>query len=99
MLLILMTSFVFTILEGARIKASEAQLAVLSKMAADSFSAGYCYPLFKEYGLLAVDGGFGKKEKEDGKIKTELSVKVMVTLHQLLRTNSTTELITLTVVQ
>lgn len=73
MLLILMTSFVFTILEGARIKASEAQLAVLSKMAADSFSAGYCYPLFKEYGLLAVDGGFGKKEKEDGKIKTELS--------------------------
>ncbi len=72
LMLILMTSFVFTALEGARITGAKAQLKMLSRMAADSFSADYYYPLFMEYGLLAVDSGFGGKEAENDRIKEEI---------------------------
>ncbi|MCR5585465.1 MAG: DUF5702 domain-containing protein [Lachnospiraceae bacterium] len=71
-MLILMTSFVFTTLEGARITGSKAQLTMLSEMAADSFASNYYYPLFEEYGLLAVDGGFGGKEADKDRIKKEI---------------------------
>ncbi len=71
-LLLFMMSFIFTVLEGARITASRAQLAMLSEMASDSFRAEYYYPLFKEYGLLGVDGGFGTKERDAGRIEKEL---------------------------
>ncbi|MCR5822956.1 MAG: DUF5702 domain-containing protein [Lachnospiraceae bacterium] len=68
----MMTSFIFTSLEGARIEAMRARFVLLSEMASDSFSGEYYYPLFKEYSLLAVDGGFGKKETDRGRVEKEL---------------------------
>ncbi len=71
-LLIFMVSFIFTTLEGARITASRAQLSMLAELASKSLAAEYYYPLFEEYGMLAVDGGFGKTEFEREKLGKEL---------------------------
>ncbi|MBP5249321.1 MAG: hypothetical protein J6Z46_04860 [Lachnospiraceae bacterium] len=69
LMLLIMLSFVFTTLEAARITAAKSYLAMLSEMASDSLQGSYYYPLFSEYGLLAVDGGYGgtdlSKEKVD----------------------------------
>ncbi len=72
-LLIFLASFIFTTLEGARIKASEAMLGMITEMAGNSALGGYYYPLFKEYGLLAVDGGFGKKEYSVSSLEKEMN--------------------------
>ncbi len=72
LLLLLLMSFIFTTLEGARITASKSRLAMLSEMASDSLSSEYFYPLFKDYGLLAVDAGFGQKHMDTEQIRKEL---------------------------
>ena len=63
-----MLSFVFTTLEAARITAAKSYLAMLSEMASDSLQGSYYYPLFSEYGLLAVEGGYGSTDLSKEKI-------------------------------
>ncbi len=46
---------------------------MISEMAGNSALGGYYYPLFKEYGLLAVDGGFGKKEFSASSLEKEMN--------------------------
>ncbi len=70
--MIFMISFIFTVLEGARITAAKAKLAMLSELASDSLAGEYYYPLFKEYGFLAVDAGYGKTEADMKKTENEL---------------------------
>ncbi len=71
-LLIFMMSFIFTVLEGARITAAKAKLSMLSELASDSLAGEYYYPLFKEYGFLAVDAGYGKTEADMSETEKEL---------------------------
>lgn len=63
LMLLVMLSFIFTSIEASRITASKAYLAMLSRMASESLKGTYYYPLFNEYGLLAVDSGYGDTEQ------------------------------------
>lgn len=56
--LTLLSSFLLTSLEAARISAGRAYLSLLSSLGGQSFLASYYYPLFQEYGLLGVDAGY-----------------------------------------
>lgn len=56
--LTLLSSFLLTSLEAARISAGRAYLSLLSSLGGQSFLAAYYYPLFQEYGLLGVDAGY-----------------------------------------
>ncbi len=72
LVLVLIFSLVFTSLEGARITGGKAYLSMLCSGAGDSTLGKYYYPLFEEYGLLAVDEGFGSAKKNDQKLADEI---------------------------
>ncbi len=57
LILVLLFSFLMTMLEGARIQGASAYAAMMSRLAGDSFLASYYYPLFQEYRLFGVDAG------------------------------------------
>ncbi len=57
LILVLLFSFLMTMLEGARVRGASAYVAMISELAGDSFLASYYYPLFQEYRLLGVDAG------------------------------------------
>ncbi len=52
-------NFLMTTVEAARISAGRSYIAMLGLNAGRGLESRYYYPLFKEYGLLAVDSGFG----------------------------------------
>lgn len=57
LILVLLFSFLMTVLEAARIRGASAYVAMVSELAGDSFLASYYYPLFQQYRLFGVDGG------------------------------------------
>ncbi len=57
LILVLLFSFLMTMLEGARIRGATAYASMVSELAGDSFLASYYYPLFQEYRLFGVDAG------------------------------------------
>ncbi len=64
LMLLIMLSFVFTALEAARITAAKSYQVMISEMASESLKGSYYYPLFEEYGLFAIDGGYGGTETD-----------------------------------
>lgn len=57
LVLVLLFSFLLTMLEAARIRGASAYVSMVSELAGDSFLASYYYPLFQQYRLFGVDAG------------------------------------------
>lgn len=57
LVLVLLFSFLLSLLEGARIRGASAYVAMVSELAGDSFLASYYYPLFEHYRLFGSDAG------------------------------------------
>ena len=72
LIILLILSFVMTSVEAARIKMNSYYFSVLSDISAASYLGTYYYPLFNDYGLLAVDT---RAEGSDNK-KTGIAKKV-----------------------
>lgn len=73
LILVLLFSFLMTMLEAARISAASAYTAMVSELAGDSLLASYYYPLFQEYRLFGIDAGneqgYFSEEKMEDKLK------------------------------
>jgi len=72
LILVLLFSFLMTMLEAARICGASAYTAMISELAGDSLLASYYYPLFQEYRLFGVDAGNENGFFSVEKIETKL---------------------------
>ena len=77
LILVLLFSFLMTMLEGARICGASAYTAMISEMAGDSLLASYYYPLFEEYRLFGVDAGNERGYFSADKLKEKLEETVV----------------------
>lgn len=59
LLLLLVASFIFALLEAARIKGVDTKAEVVNDVAVESLFAEYQRELYDEYGLLFLDGAYG----------------------------------------
>ena len=57
LILVLLFSFLMTMLEAARVCGASAYAAMVSELAGDSLLASYYYPLFQEYRLFGIGAG------------------------------------------
>ncbi len=76
LMLLIMLSFVFTALEAARITSAKAYHVMVSEMASESLKGSYFFPLFEEYGLFAIDGGYGGTNTDIAKMTDFLTDKL-----------------------
>ena len=70
LVLVILFSFLLTVLEGARIRGAVAYAEMLNRLSGDSYLATYYAPLFEKYGIFGVDAGYGdiwfSKENTEG---------------------------------
>lgn len=76
LVLVLLSSFIFTSLEAARIVGSRFYLSMLTSLSGESFLASYYYPLFEEYGLLGVEAGYESAYLSEQQMEQELGENI-----------------------
>lgn len=79
--LLLILSFFFTIIEGARIYVARVYAERALSAAMDSVMAEYCGPLWKEYHIFALDGSYGDSDIDTNTISNKLEEYMSYTIH------------------
>lgn len=83
LILVLLFSFLLTVLEGARIRGASAYVSMVSELGGDSFLGSYYYPLFQEYRLFGVFAGDGEGYLTENALLQELEPRVCYGLQEI----------------
>ena len=79
--LLLILSFFFTIIEGARIYVARVYAERALSTSMDSVMAEYYGPLWKEYHIFALDGSYGDGDVDTNTISNKLEEYMSYTIH------------------
>ncbi len=74
LILLLFLNFLMTTIEAARITAGRSYLEMLGVNAGNYLESRYYFPLFQEYGLLAMDAGQGSTVINQKKLEADMNV-------------------------
>lgn len=72
LVVLLIMSLILGFLESARRSASESYAQMLLKTAAESVMGDFCGPLFADYHIFAIDGGFGSKTGDTDELERKI---------------------------
>ena len=72
LVVLLIMSLILGFLESARRSASESYAQMLLKTATESVMGDFCGPLFADYHIFAIDGGFGSKTCDTDELERKI---------------------------